>query len=171
MISEEIRNNYLVGNDALLQIVFEENDYSGRTHAAITNIRDFLGDSTLISGSAVDAYINVNSINSNIIPGILIASAIALIIMLLTTSSIFEVVLLLFTISVAIVMNMGTNVIFGEISYMTFASAAILQLATSMDYSIFLLHRFSYERQTEAIRPKRWRGQPKRRCLQSCPAD
>jgi predicted RND superfamily exporter protein len=45
---------------------------------------------------------------------------------------------------------MGTNFIFGEISYMTFACAAILQLAVSMDYSIFLLHRFELERQTES---------------------
>ena len=68
----------------------------------------------------------------------------------MTTESVMEVVLFLINIGVAILLNLGTNIIFGEISFMTFASAAILQLAVSMDYSIFLLHRFSQERQTES---------------------
>ena len=150
MIGEEVRSNYLAGDDALLQIVFTENDYAKETHEAIGEIKALLGEDTLISGSAVDAFTNVKSISGYIVPAILIALAIILVILLLTTDSIFEVVLFLFTIGVAIVINMGTNIIFGEISYMTYASVAILQLATSMDYSIFLLHRFSYERQTES---------------------
>jgi uncharacterized protein len=149
MIDKEVRNNYLVGNDSLLQIVFSENDYSETTHTAISDIKTLLGDDALLSGSAVDAYINVNTISGNIMTGVLIALAIVLVILLLTTNSVMEVLLFLFTIGVAVLLNMGTNIIFGEISYMTFASAAILQLAVSMDYSIFLLHRFGYERQTE----------------------
>ena len=150
LIDSEVRDNYLIDDDALLQIVFIENDYAASTHTAISDIKALLGDGVLLSGNAVDAYTNVISINGYIMPAILIALAIILLILLLTTNSVFEVVLFLFTIGIAIVINMGTNVIFGEISYMTFASAAILQLATSMDYSIFLLHRFSYERQTES---------------------
>ena len=149
-IDEEIRNNYLVGNNALLQIVFTGNDYAESTHEAIGQIKAILGEDALLSGSAVDAYINVNSINGNILTGMLIALAIVLVILFLTTHSFFEVVLFLFTIGIAIVINMGTNLIFREISYMTFACGAILQLAISMDYSIFLLHRFGYERQTES---------------------
>lgn len=150
MIDEKVRDNFLIGDNALLQIVFTENDYAKGTHSAIEQIESLLGDDALLSGSAVDAYTNVVSINSYIMPAILIALGIILVILFLTTNSIFEVVLFLVTIGIAIVINMGTNVIFGEVSYMTFASAAILQLATSMDYSIFLLHRFGYERQTES---------------------
>jgi len=82
--------------------------------------------------------------------GILAALAICLVILLITTESVMEVVLFLFNIGVAILLNLGTNIVFGEISFMTFASAAILQLAVSMDYSIFLLHRFSQEREAES---------------------
>ncbi|MDD5017691.1 MAG: MMPL family transporter [Eubacteriales bacterium] len=150
LIDEEIVNNYLADDDALLQIVFEEDDYSETTHAAIDAIKTLLGEDSMLSGSAVDAYINVNSVSGNIFEGILIALAIVLVILLLSTNSFIEVVLFLVTIGIAILINMGTNIIFGEISYMTFACAAILQLAISMDYSIFLLHRFEYERKNES---------------------
>ena len=64
-------------------------------------------------------------------------------ILLLTTSSWFEPILFLITIAVAIVINLGTNILFGEISFITQAAVVILQLAVSMDYAIFLLHRFA----------------------------
>lgn len=150
MISKETKESYISGNDALLHIVFEENDYSKLTHSALDNMKQLLGQDAAISGSAVDAYSTVGSINGNIMTGILIALAIILIILLLTTNSFIEVLLFLMNIGAAILMNMGTNVIFGEISFMTFACAAILQMAVSMDYSIFLLHRFEYERAVES---------------------
>ena len=149
LIDKEILNNYYNDGSALLQIVFTEDDYSKQTRDAIDEIKNEFGSDALLSGSAMDAYMNVNSINGNIMSGVAIALGIVLIILFLTTNSIAEVILFLLTTGVAILLNLGTNIIFGEISYMTFASAAILQLAVSMDYSIFLLHRFGYERQTE----------------------
>jgi len=150
LIDEEVRNNYYNNGSALLQIVFTEDDYSELTRSTIDDIKAAFGDDAILSGSALDAYVNINSVNSNIMGGVMIALGIVLVILFLTTNSVAEVILFLLSTGVAIVLNLGTNVIFGEISYMTFASAAILQLAVSMDYSIFLLHRFSYERQTES---------------------
>jgi predicted RND superfamily exporter protein len=150
LIDEEVRNNYIVGNDALLQIVFTEDDYSEGTHNAINGIKSELGKDALLSGSAMDAYGMVNATSGSILTGILIALAICILILLITNESVMEVVLFLFNIGVAILLNMGTNIVFGEISFMTFSSAAILQLAVSMDYSIFLLHRFNNERKTES---------------------
>ncbi len=149
LIDEEVRNNYYNEGSALLQIVFTQDDYAKETGNAIDEIKNVIGDDALLSGSAIDAYMTVSSINGNIMTGIFIALGIVLLILFLTTNSVAEVILFLLTTGVAIVLNMGTNIIFGEISYMTFASAAILQLAVSMDYSIFLLHRFGYERRTE----------------------
>ena len=140
LIDEEVLNNYLNGNDALLQIVFLDDDYSDTTYDAIAHIKTVLGEDAYLAGNAIDAYANVQSTQGNIMTGIIIAVAIALGILIFTTSSLIEVVLFLFTIGVAIVMNMGTNIIFSEISFMTFSCAAILQMAVSMDYSIFLLH-------------------------------
>ena len=149
LIDSEIRDNYLIGSTALMQIIFTDDDYARTTHQAIDNIKVTLGGNALLSGSAVDAYGNINAIGGSILTGILVALAIVFLILMLATDSFFEVVLFIITIGIAILLNMGTNVIFGEISYMTFASAAILQLAISMDYSIFLLHRFNHERKNE----------------------
>ena len=150
LIDEEVRNNYYNSGNALLQVVFTEDDYSKLTLSAIDNIKGIFGDDVILSGSAMDAYMNIRSINGNMMGSISIALGITLIILFLTTNSVAEVILFLLTMGVAVVLNLGTNVIFGKISYMTFACAAILQLAVSMDYSIFLLHRFRYERQTES---------------------
>ncbi len=149
LIDEEVRNNYYINGNALLQIVFAEDDYSKTTRDAIDKIRAEFGGA-ILSGSAIDAYANVRSISGNIMTSVAIAITIILVILFLTTNSAAEVLLFLITIAVAILLNMGTNVIFGKISYMTFACAAVLQLAVSMDYSIFLLHRFRYERASES---------------------
>jgi len=150
LIDEEVRNNYYIDGNALLQIVFTEDDYSEKTRSAIDAIKAEFGSGAILSGSAVDAYANVKSISGNIMTSVMIAIAIILVILFLTTNSAAEVLLFLLTIAVAILLNMGTNIIFGKISYMTFACAAVLQLAVSMDYSIFLLHRFRYERASES---------------------
>ena len=73
----------------------------------------------------------------------MIALPIVFIILLLTTTSWFEPVLFMITIGVAIMLNRGTNLIFGEISFVTNAAGNILQLAVSLDYSVFLIHRFN----------------------------
>ena len=138
--------NYYKEDKALLQIVFTNSDYSLETREALEQIEIIIGSNGGLSGSAVDENNTVNSIGSNIIVGIIVAVLIIIAILIMFISSVFEVVLFLITIGISIVINMGTNIIFGEISYMTFVSAAILQLAISMDYSIFLLHRFQEEK-------------------------
>ena len=75
----------------------------------------------------------------------MIAIPIILIILMLTTETWIEPVFFLVTIGVAIVLNMGSNIFLGEISFIK-GVAAILQLAVSMDYAIFILHRFSEHR-------------------------
>jgi predicted RND superfamily exporter protein len=149
LINEDVKAEYISDNSALLHIIFSGSDYTQSTRDAIDGIRELLGDEAALSGNAIDAKIMVSSVSGNIMTGVIIALAIVLVILLVTTNSFIEVVLFLLTIGVAILLNMGTNLIFGEISYMTFACAAILQLAVSMDYSIFLLHRYELERQTE----------------------
>ena len=73
------------------------------------------------------------------------AGSIGIIILLLMCKSLFEPVLLLVSIGVAILINMGSNVIFESVSDMTFSIAAIFQLVLSIDYSIMLLHRYQQE--------------------------
>lgn len=77
----------------------------------------------------------------------LYVAPLVLIILLLCTGSWLEPLLFAAVIGLAILMNEGTNCFLGEVSYITQASSAILQLAVSMDYAVFLLHRFQDERQ------------------------
>ena len=103
-----------------------------------------------VTGSAVTAYNLIDSIGTNVIYAMILAVGIITIILIISTSSYFEVILFFITIGVSIMINNGTNIIFGEISFITSSASALLQLAIAMDYSIFLLHRFSEERKTAA---------------------
>ena len=75
--------------------------------------------------------------------GKIIAVLFAFFVLLLTTTSYVEPFIVLIGLGVAIAINAGTNLVFGEISFVTNAAGSILQLAVSMDYSVFLMHRFT----------------------------
>ena len=77
---------------------------------------------------------------------ILVAVLVMFIVLFLTTTSFIEPVIFMLTIGISIIVNMGTNILFGEVSIVTFACSAVLQLGLSMDYSIFLMHAFAAEK-------------------------
>src|SRR5699024_11547122 len=79
----------------------------------------------------------------------LILVPVVIIILVLSTSSWIEPVFFLTAIGVSVLINMGTNIFLGQISFVTEAVAPILQFAVSLDYAIFLLHSFSDFRETE----------------------
>lgn len=78
---------------------------------------------------------------------ILVAVLVMFIILILTTTSFMEPIVFMLTIGISIIINMGTNIVFGSVSIVTFACSAVLQLGLSMDYSIFLMHAFAEEKQ------------------------
>ena len=75
-----------------------------------------------------------------------VAVLVMFIVLFLTTTSFIEPVIFMLTIGISIIVNMGTNILFGEVSIVTFACSAVLQLGLSMDYSIFLMHAFAEEK-------------------------
>ncbi len=134
---------YKDGN-AVYQIIFEDGDADERTHEAIRQIYDIVGkDRGCFSGSAVSSKERQESISREIAMAIGMAVVIIWLILTLTTTSWFEPFLFILVMAVAIILNMGSNLMFGRISFFTFSTAAILQLAVSMDYSIFLLHTYT----------------------------
>ena len=126
-------------NKALMSVAIEEE----KRLDAVSEIRDIIGDDNDMTGSAVSAaYATKNTVHEiSKISGI--AVAFVLLILLLTTMSWAEPFLILIGIGVAVVINAGTNLIFGEISFVSNAAGSILQLAVSLDYSVFLIHRFT----------------------------
>lgn len=145
-MDKAILEDFYNHGSALFRIEFEEDDYSVRTSDALDEIRAIVGEEAAMGGPAVSKK-NLNlTTGREVMTIMLIAIPIFFIILLLSTSSWLEPVLFLAIMGVSVVINMGTNIFFNEISFMTYMTAAILQLAISMDYSIFLLHRFAEER-------------------------
>ena len=77
---------------------------------------------------------------------ILVAVLVMFIVLLLTTDTLIDSIIFILTIGISIIVNLGTNIVFKDVSIVTFACSAVLQLALSMDYSIFLMHSFSEEK-------------------------
>lgn len=110
--------------------------------SAVADIREIIGDDNAMSGTAVSTATATTNTVSEISKIAVIAVIFTLVILILTTSTWAEPFLVLIGLGVAILINNGTNLIFGEISFVTNAAGSILQLAVSLDYSVFLIHRF-----------------------------
>ena len=115
---------------------------------AVDAIRQIIGDDNAMTGSAVSTAVATTSTVSEISTIAAIAVAFVLFVLILTTTSFAEPFLVMAGLGVAVIINAGSNLMFGEISFVTNAAGSILQLAVSLDYSVFLLHRFAECRQT-----------------------
>ena len=117
---------------------------------AVAAIDALLGDAGALTGSAVSTAAATNSTVVEVAKIAAIAVLYVVFILALTTASWAEPVLIMLGMGAAILINNGTNLIFGEISFVTSAAGSILQLAVSLDYSVFLIHRFA---EVRAARP------------------
>lgn len=138
---------------AYMDIVFKDKDSSTQTHKAVRQIEQIVGEHGLVAGSATSDTNLGPTINKEVARVMVLAVIIIYIILTITTTSWFEPVMFLSILGIAIVINMGTNIFLGEISFLSNAVGAVLQLACSMDYSIFLLHAFTQER-AQGIEPE-----------------
>jgi predicted RND superfamily exporter protein len=141
-LDQSVVENYYKDGYALFSITVSEEN----ARSAVHEIKNLAGEGAALSGVRVDTTFASENIDADIQKIMMIAIPIILIILMLTTETWIEPVFFLVTIGVAIVINMGSNIFFGEISFITKGVAAILQLAVSMDYAIFILHRFSEHR-------------------------
>lgn len=143
---EDIKNEFISGNSNLLQIHFNYSNDAKETVDAMIEIKSIIGDSGMVGGPAsISAEIRTIT-NKEIIYYSLVAFVIIFIILFISMDSFIEPILFFVGIGVAIVLNMGTNSFFKDVSYNTHSIASIIQLAVSMDYSIFLLHRYIEEK-------------------------
>ena len=145
---EDIKD-YYKDNTAYMDVTFEDRDSSAATHRAVREIQQIVGEHGLVAGSAVSDTNLGPTINGEVARVMVLAVIFIFAILALTTTSWFEPVLFLMVMGIAIILNMGSNIIFGEISFMSNAVGAVLQLACSIDYSIFMLDSFTLEQKTE----------------------
>lgn len=146
MLDTQTVEEYYKDNVALYTVTIEEDHIND----AVFNIRKLIGDKNAMTGSAVSTAIATQSTLSEIKKIASIAILIVLLILIITTRSWIEPFIILIGIGVAVMINAGSNLIFGEISFVTNAAGNILQLAVSLDYSVFLIHRFEEIRKSES---------------------
>lgn len=145
MLPEEIRTAFNSENSTMMFIIFDSTTSSDETMDAINAIRRLADKQCFLSGMSAIVTDTRNLAESEVTIYVVIAVILSSIVLALTMGSYLIPVLFLLSIGMAILYNMGTNLFLGEISYITKALSAVLQLGVTMDYSIFLWH--SYQEQ------------------------
>lgn len=133
------------GKSTLMLINFESASASDETGTAIKEIRSLMNKQCFLSGMSAVLTDTKDLADSQAPIYIAFAIFLALVVMSFTMDSWVLPFVLLASLGIAVVYNMGTNIIFGEISFITKSIAAILQLGVTMDYSVFLIDRFDEE--------------------------
>lgn len=147
MLPKDIKDLLYTENSTLMVIKLEEGSAALKTLNAVEEIRSITGKQASLSGMA-SIIKDTKDISDKETPlYVIVAVILTLIVLTFTMDSFVTPFIFLISIGFAIIYNFGTNIIFGEISYITKALSAVLQLGVTMDYSIFLLHRYDEERE------------------------
>lgn len=134
------------GDATLMAIVYDTSMSSDETMKAVEDLRKVVSEKTFISGMSAVVLDTKNLSDKEVPIYVGLAVLLCFIVLTLTMDSFLVPVFFLMSIGMAIIYNLGTNFIQGEISYITLALAAVLQLAVTMDYSIFLWHSYSAQK-------------------------
>lgn len=143
LLDEETVSSYYRNETALFSVAIA----SGYEVEATDAIYEIIGEDNALSGDALNTATSQKLAGSETIRAMVILVPLILLILLLSTGSWLEPFLFLIAIGISVLINMGLNWFFGEISFVTQAVSPILQLAVSLDYAIFLLHSFAENRE------------------------
>ena len=138
MADQDTVETYYKDSNALFTVTIEEE----KNVATVNRIRDIIGDDNAMTGNAVSTAVATTGRVKEVNFVTVFAIFVVIIILILTTTSWIEPIVVMAGLGVAIMINNGTNLIFGTISFVTNAAGSILQLAVSLDYSVFLIHRY-----------------------------
>lgn len=147
MLPKDIADLLYTDNSTLMIIKLSEGSANIKTLNAVEEIRSITGKQAFLSGMASIIKDTKDISDDETKLYVIVAVVLTLFVLMLTTESYVTPFIFLLSIGMAIIFNFGTNIIFGEISYITKALTAVLQLGVTMDYSIFLLHRYDEERE------------------------
>lgn len=142
LLPEAIYDKFQKGNESIIAVFFDTSTSADETMDAVLKIREVSDGHAYLSGMSAFATDLRKLCEEEEIFYVVIAVTLALLIMLALLDNWLAPILFLVSIGIMIIINLGTNIIFGEISYITKALSAILQLAVTMDYSIFLWHTY-----------------------------
>ncbi|MDR2673068.1 MAG: MMPL family transporter [Coriobacteriales bacterium] len=140
--SQATVETYYKDGNALLTV----NVVKGSEKQSIPQIRELVGSAGVVAGDAASNQAIQEAAFTEVLGAFAILLPAILILLILSTTSWLEPLLFLLVIGVSIAINMGTNVAYGQVSFMTNSVSPILQMAVSLDYAIFLLHAFARQR-------------------------
>ena len=149
VLPKDLENTFYsskTNNGTMILVTFSGSTSSESTMNAISKIKGMLQKDCLIGGLSAVAEDTRDLINREVPIYILIAVILVLIVLLMGVESTVVPFLILIGVGFAIVYNFGTNIFMGQISYVTQSLAAVLQLGVTMDFSIFLIHRYQEEK-------------------------
>ena len=148
MIPSNLREAFFKGDATMMLVLFDNTTSSDEAMEAVTNMRAIADKQCFISGMS-GVVTDIKNLCLQELPiYVAIAALFSFIVLEITGTSFVVPILFLLCIGISILYNMGTNIFLGEISYLTQALVAILQLGVTMDYSIFLLDAFmNYRKQ------------------------
>ncbi|WP_294787697.1 efflux RND transporter permease subunit [uncultured Eubacterium sp.] len=145
MLPEKMQKIFLSDEGTLMFIMYDTTMSADETMEAVEQIRAISNEQCFLSGMSA-VVTDIRNLSDKEVPVyVLLAVILSLVVLSLTMDSFLIPIFFLLSIGMAIIYNLGTNVFMGEISYVTKALSAVLQLGVTMDYSIFLWH--SYENQ------------------------
>lgn len=150
LLPDKIREFYTSEDATLMAIFFEDTTSADKTMDSIVKIREIAGKQCFLSGMSAIVTDTKLLVEDELVTYVAIAAILALIVMAITLDSFIVPILFLLSIGMAIIYNLGTNIIQGEISFITMALAAVLQLGVTMDYSIFLYESYK-EKKRECV--------------------
>ena len=145
----EIYDAFNTENSTMMAVFFDSGTSEDRTLAALGEIRSIVSSQALVSGMTALVTDLRDLSQSERLGYIILAVVLVLVAMEIFLDNYLIPLVFLASIGIMVLFNMGSNIIFGEISFITEALASVLQLAVTMDYSIFLWHRYHEELETE----------------------
>ena len=142
ILPDELLEKVKNGDKTLMMVTFEETTSHEKTLNAITKIREIMDDKANVGGMSAIVKDTMDLSNKEVLIYVVIAVVLCLVVLTVSLDSYVVPFILLGNIGIAIIYNMGTNIMFGEISYITKAISAVLQLGVTTDFSIFLYHKY-----------------------------
>lgn len=139
-------------NKALYTVNLTDYDSTKGAFQAVEDIIDYLdetGRESYLTGMSAYSYFTKAETEDSILKIGVVIVVLILAILFFTSKTYFEIVIMLITFACAVAVNMGTNILFNGISYLSNLVALVLQLALSLDYMVILLHRYMEERETK----------------------
>lgn len=146
IIPSDIREMFQRGDCMLSAVFFDEGSSSEETMEAINQVRKVAGEKCFVSGLSAVVTDTKQLVEDQEAIYVGIAVALCAIVLMITMDSFLLPLIFLLCIGVSILWNLGSNYFFGEISYITKAVAAVLQLGVTLDYSIFLWHSYKEQK-------------------------